>query len=389
MVGVVLGVMVGAEADGHQGHEVLTGDDHRGAYRGGWMPNVTWGCVDLPCGLVAVVGVMIGMSETQSSALDIAAVLAAVSRAPSVHATQPWQLEPHTDGVDLFERFEVELPYHDPRGRDRAISCGAALTNLAVTIRTQGWTTQIELFPDKERPELVARVIPSGAEQPSGADLARHAAIYRRHSYRAPFSLLGLSWRDRDALISAIGGNGVTAHVAQRKELFRLADLIDYAELVLRDDRAYQRELTSCLPGFPQPIRARSTLPWGGLVRPDTSVPDRYVMADRLGRECLVFVLTDTDSRRSHVQAGMALQRAWLTAVARGLVASVITQPWHLPAVRTSLTRLLDGNGFPQAMLRIGRPTITRNRHDQRIQPTRMRLPGKSHDSRGWTSMGA
>jgi hypothetical protein len=239
-----------------------------------------------PVRCLVVPSLINGMSKTQSSALDVAAVLAAVSRAPSVHATQPWQLEPRVDGADLFERFDVELPYHDPRGRDRAMSCGAALTNLTVTIRAQGWTTRDDLFPDRERPELVAHVSVTGSAPPTGADLARHAAIYRRHSHRAPFSLLGLSWRDRDALITAVGGTGVTAHVVQRKELFQLADLIDYAALVLRDNRAYQRELTAHLADFPQPIRTRSTLPWGGLVRPDTSVPDRYVMADRLSHEC-------------------------------------------------------------------------------------------------------
>jgi hypothetical protein len=323
------------------------------------MANVPCRCADLPSRSVSGTGVMGGMSKTQGSALDVAALLTAVNRAPSVHASQPWLLECRTDGADLIERFDIELPYHDPHGRDRAISCGAALTNLTVAIRAQGWATHVELFPDKDRPDLVARATAAAPERPTDADLALHAAITRRHSHRSPFSLLGLSWRDRDALISAIGGNGVTAHVVRREELFQLADLIDHAELVLRDNRAYQRELTAHLADFPQPIRTRSTMPWAGLVRGDTSVPDHYVMADRLSRECLLFVLTDTDTRGSHVRAGMALQRAWLTAVTRGLVASVITQPWHLSPVRASLRRLLGDNAFPQAMLRVGRPNVT------------------------------
>lgn len=302
---------------------------------------------------------MDGMSWTRSSELDVTAVLAAVGRAPSVHATQPWHVEPRDDGADLFERFDVELPCHDPHGRDRALSCGAALTNLTLAIRAQGRAAQVDLFPDNDQPELVAHVVASGAERATGPDLARHAAIDRRRSHRAPFSPLSLSWRDRDALGAAVGGAGVTARFVRRVELFRLADLIDYAGLVIRDDRAYQRELSSHLADFPQPPRPRATPPWAGLVQTDTAVPDRYVMADRLGRECLLFVLTDGDNRRNHVLAGMALQRAWLTAVARGLVASVITQPWHVPAVRTSLTKLLGNNGFPQAMLRVGRPAVT------------------------------
>ena len=298
------------------------------------------------------------MSTTRSSTLDIAAVLAAVNRAPSVHATQPWLLDPHADAVDLIERFDITLPYHDPHGRDRTISCGAALTNMLAAIRAQGRTTQVELLPEEDRPELLARVTSTGLAQPSAADLAKHTAIFGRHSHRAPFSVLGLSRQDRDALTVAVGGDGVAAHAIRRTDLLGLADLIDYAELALRDDPAYQRELTACLPDFPQPVGPGSTLPWGGLVRADSAVPDRFVLADRLGREFLLFVVSDADDRRGHVLAGTALQRGWLTAISRGLVASVITQLWQLPEVRAAVRELLGCNGFPQAMLRVGRPAV-------------------------------
>ncbi|HVV19568.1 MAG TPA: hypothetical protein VHF06_09040, partial [Pseudonocardiaceae bacterium] len=265
-------------------------------------------------------------------------------------------LQEVADGVELLERFDVALPLHDPDGRDRTMSCGAAVTNVVTAFRAQGHAVRLTLFPHRGRPEVVAHVAAVGAERPSSTDLAWWAAIDRRHSYRAPFDLLGVSWRDRDALVSAISSAGVTAHVLRRAETIGLADLLDYASLAYRDDIAYDRELRTWLPGFPGRIRARSTSPWNGLARSDTAIPDRFVLADRLRRECVVFVLTDGDRRRDHLVAGMAMQRAWLTAVSRGLVASVLTQPWHLPEVRDSLITLL-GCGTPQLMLRIGRPT--------------------------------
>lgn len=298
------------------------------------------------------------MTRTQGSTLDIGAVLRALDKAPSVHATQPWLLAADTDTVDLVERFDIELPYHDPDGRDRALSCGAAITNLIVAIRAQGRAAHVTLLPDRNRPELAARITASETEPPTGRDLAQHIAVYRRHSHRAPFSLLGLSWRDRDALTAAASGNGVTARVVGRGESCQLADLLDYAALAFRDDPAYQRELTAWLPQFPRPVYAGSTPPWSGLVRTDTAIPDRYTLADRLRRECLLLLLTNTDTRRDHLLAGMAMQRAWLTAVSRGMVASVLTQPWHLPEVRRTLTDLLGHKGFPQLMLRVGRPVV-------------------------------
>ncbi|HEX5407300.1 MAG TPA: hypothetical protein VFX16_33930 [Pseudonocardiaceae bacterium] len=299
------------------------------------------------------------MSEaTHSSVVDIGPVVRALDSAPSVHATQPWLIEPFVDGVDLVERTDIQLPFHDPHCRDRAMSCGAALTNLVVAVRAQGLTAQVALLPDPDRPELVARVTASGVAPPTGIDLAQHAAIDHRHSHRAPFSVRGLTWLDREALVSAASGNGVTAHVIRRQETFPLADLLDYAGLAFRDDPGYQRELAAWLPVFPHPFRTASTLPWSGLVHNDTHVPDRYVLAERLRHECLLVVLTATDTRRDHLLAGMALQRSWLTAVSRGLVASVVTQPWQLPEVRDSLSLLLGRRGFPQAMLRVGRRIV-------------------------------
>lgn len=295
-----------------------------------------------------------------SLALDLGQLVHALDRAPSVHATQPWRLEQTGDGVDLIERFDVELPLHDPDGRDRTMSCGAALTNVVTAVRVQGKAARIELLPDRERPELAAHVAVVGDERPSGTDLAWYAAIDRRRSYRAPFNLLGLSWRDRDALIGAVSRNGVSAHVLRRDQSFGVADLLGYAGLVFRDNRMYQQELSEWLPCFPQPVRDRATLPWTGLVRGQSNIPDRFVLADRLRRECVLFVLTDGDRRRDHLAAGMAMQRAWLTAVSRDLAASVVTQPWHLPEVRSALGGVLGQSGTPQFMLRVGRPVATR-----------------------------
>ena len=39
-------------------------------------------------------------------------------------------MELHERSVLLFERWDVALPHQDPKGRDRLLSCGAALENL-------------------------------------------------------------------------------------------------------------------------------------------------------------------------------------------------------------------------------------------------------------------
>src|SRR5690349_11700136 len=96
------------------------------------------------------------------SSSEVGVLARAVSHAPSVHGTHPWTLEALADSAELYERFDAVLPHHDPGGRDRAISCGAAVTNLELAVRALGWDAEVTLFPDSARPDLVARIRAAG-----------------------------------------------------------------------------------------------------------------------------------------------------------------------------------------------------------------------------------
>ncbi len=104
--------------------------------------------------------------------------------------------------------------------------------------------------------------------------------------------------------------------------------------------------------------RRDAALPWAGLVRRSTAVPDVEVITDRLQRECLLLVETPDDGPLDQVRAGMAAQTAWLTATDARLVGSVLTQPLQLPEVRAGLVEALSLAGFPQLLLRLGHPQI-------------------------------
>jgi hypothetical protein len=70
-------------------------------------------------------------------------------RAPSVYNSQPWRWRAGaTSGVDLFADPDRHLVTVDAAGRDLLLSCGAALHHLVVALAGQGWSTQVERFPD-------------------------------------------------------------------------------------------------------------------------------------------------------------------------------------------------------------------------------------------------
>ncbi|QFU89936.1 nitroreductase family protein [Amycolatopsis sp. YIM 10] len=309
------------------------------------------------------------------STAEIGALARAVGHAPSVHNTQPWSIEPRGDLVDLYERFEVSLPRHDPTGRDRVISCGAALVNLETTVRALGWGAETTLFPQADRPDLVAEVRAAGRADKTDSIAARYDAVFRRHSYRQPFRLSRLHADRLRSLSQAVGEDGTQARVIDhRNESADLAELLGYAARVLQDDAAYQRELTAWT-ALPESAD-RMSLPWAGLVRHGTRVPDEITFTARLAQEGLLVVLTPDDTRRDHLHAGAAMQRIWLEAVAGDLVASVVTQPLHLPEVRAGLIERLGLEGYPQLLIRVGYPTPALGSTGQGSCPVAVIRPG-------------
>lgn len=295
---------------------------------------------------------------------DLIANLAA--RAPSVHNTLPWALE-LPDGerlAVLYERLDRALAHHDPLGRDRRISCGTALHHVELAARMLGWAPVTALFPDRDLPDLVAIVRADRRAEPSDVDIAARAAVGRRHSHRLPFGPVPVDDATVAGLLAANHTDGTGLRpVRGADEVTALATLLTHAAHVLRDDRGYQRELSAWTAAVRDPLpgggvsaatRRTATLPWAGLVRRTTAVPDVETLADRLSRECLLLVVTPDDGPRDHVRAGAAAESGWLAAVLAGLDGSLITQPFQLPEVRAGLVEALSLNGFPQLLLRFG-----------------------------------
>ncbi|MGK3206791.1 Acg family FMN-binding oxidoreductase [Amycolatopsis sp. MEPSY49] len=285
----------------------------------------------------------------------------AVSRAPSVHNSQPWQLLVRGTEVDLLERRDVALRRHDPSGRDRLLSCGAAATNLELAVRALGRDCHLEWKSDAAATVTVGRPHPASAH-----DFALYRAIARRRSHRRPFSPEPVTETARAAVAAA--GETAGLHVVVPGRLDKLAELLGFATRVLRDDRAYQRELEiwtahtrgwgAIGDGVPEAALSPEALPVAGLVRWDTPVPDDVVLTRRLAAENLLVLCTETDTRADRLTAGAALQRGWLTAASKALVGSVITQPLHLTGFRARLVSELALPGVPQAIFRFGHPAV-------------------------------
>lgn len=286
-----------------------------------------------------------------------------VLRAPSVHNTQPWTVETEPGVVLLRERGDVALPHHDPLRRDLAMSCGTALANLELAVRILGRRAEVTVLPDPAQPEVVARIDAGTVLPPTDRELHRYGAIMVRRSHRAAFTGLPVTPEQLSRVTWAGLTTGVEAAVLREPE--QLAKLLDHAARVLQDDSGYQRELSLWTirdetthrhgAGLRFSALPPGELPWAGLVRRATVVPEQHVLRERLAAETLLLFSTIDDARIDHIRAGYALERSWLEAVTVGLTGAVLTQPLHVPEVRSTLCEDYRLPGFPQAVLRLGR----------------------------------
>lgn len=298
---------------------------------------------------------------------QVADLLAAASRAPSLHNSQPWRFLVRPQVIELWADPERRLPAADPTGREQRLACGAALFNLRLALHGLGIRPLVTLHVDGDHPDLLASVRFGGRRPPTPAQQQLLAAVPRRHTNRLPFTDDPVTPGERAALGKAAMEEGAWLHmVVDQRERSGLARLAAEAHAVQRADPAYRAEVaqwTAVADGRDDGVPARA-----GDYRP--AAHERWVMRDFTGgrgrsntsagipfeSEPAIAVLTSyAFGPYGDVAAGQAMQRVLLTATAEGLAASFLSQLIEVERAREELRRLIGGPRGPQVVLRIGR----------------------------------
>jgi nitroreductase len=236
--------------------------------------------------------------------------------APSTHSTQPWRFRiVDDDEVEVWADATRAIPRIDPVGRQRLISCGAALLHVRIGLRRFGWRDEVDYLPEPGAPELVARVRRGGMLRPPPRDVELFDAIPRRRPRRGPFLPRPVSAEHAAALIREAAIEGA------------------WMEQVQSDDG-----LAGAL-----------------LVEVRRSAEPRWWREPALARSPMLAVLgTDLDEPRDWIAAGEAMEAALLRATCLGMTASFLFQAVEVPTLRGSIGRAAGRGGFAQLILRFG-----------------------------------
>jgi hypothetical protein len=311
------------------------------------------------------------MSESMTAEEITRYVVAQAVWAPSVHNTQPWRF---TFGggqqVSLHADVGRRLVVADPDGREMMISCGAALFNVRLALRSLGYIPETRVLPDPAQPWLIAEV--SWRQRAAAGEFEQRLSgrMLTRRTHRGAFDPQPLPPGLLAALRAAAVREGAALRiVADDGRRAALAAAVQTAERQQRRVSERVRELAQWAPppgsarrdGVPAtayPARAERTEPYfpgrdfargHGWGMPPLSSATSHRAAGVAG------LLTTAADRPAHwVNAGQALQRILLSAGACGAAVALHSQPLELPWLREFIRTQLSDGAYPHLMLRIG-----------------------------------
>lgn len=289
--------------------------------------------------------------------------------APSGHNTQPWLFRLRPDGVDLIADRTRCLPVVDPFDRALVISCGAALGHLRTAMRFFGAEPDIELLPDAQDPDWLARVTFGRDRTASSRESARFRAITHRRTTRQSYPDEPLPEGLAQDLLDAAAQEGCRLSIVCEAERKRaLAALVAAGDRTQFGDPAFRRELASWVHSRRAATRdgmsgAAFGMPdvlsgVGGLVIRTFDMGDRQGATDETvatGSPAMLVLATPDDEAASWLQSGMALSSVLLEVTAAGWTSAYLNQPVETASLRAKLGEVAGIAGHPQLLLRIGR----------------------------------
>jgi hypothetical protein len=279
--------------------------------------------------------------------------------APSGHNTQPWRFRILDDAIEVYADRTRGLPVADPDDRELTIACGAALLHLRLALEHLGLLPDVELVPDGEEADLLARVravslFPSPPEEDG-----LFAAIPLRRTNRQPYEDRAVPAGLFSALVSAVTVEGAWLREVEGEARHAVADLIAEGDRIQWADKHFRRELASWM----HPSRRGDGMQAFNRHGLGPLVVRRFNLGKDMGRKdhelaatapLLVVLVTEGDTPEDWLVTGQALARLLLRARLDGVDASYFNQPMQVPELRPQLAAAIGTTGLPQVMLRLG-----------------------------------
>lgn len=303
---------------------------------------------------------------------DLRTIVELASLAPSVHNTQPWRFTWDGSSLSVYEDRNRGLPVLDPAGRERRISCGAAVMMARLAFAEHGYvvSTTVPASQLGDGPLAVITVQDRGAPSEEEHELAQ--AIPRRTTDRDPFDDRPLPDDVRAALAASAEQEGAWSRFIgddSAEDAVELQVLLSHADDSQRSDPGYLTELAAwrrdreaegiparALPSVPAELRG-STWALRDFDAGNPHHPSGAMAAHeppRAEHPAVLVLGTPGDTPDDWLRAGQALGRVLLRAAVHYVAAQPLTQVLEVPVLRARMRHALGVVGHPQMLLRLG-----------------------------------
>jgi hypothetical protein len=189
------------------------------------------------------------MSEPMTAEQIARYVVAEAVWAPSVHNTQPWRFTLRGEQICLYADAGRRLAVADSDGREMMISCGAALFNVRLALRSLGFIPEICVLPEPGQPTLVAQVSWRGSVAMDEFEGRLFSRIRTRRTHRGAFDPEPLPPGALAELRGAAAWEGTALRImADDGRRAVLAAAVQNAEHELRRNGERHRELAGWTP---------------------------------------------------------------------------------------------------------------------------------------------
>jgi len=287
--------------------------------------------------------------------------------APSGPNNQPWKLAVNGDEVAVMADFERTLPAVEPTNRTTYMSLGCLLTNLLVAAEHFDLGYQIEKFPDGVDAEKIAIVKfgEGSGKKEFPPDLFDE--ITQRHTNRGAYDDRPIEAEKITEMKKAVGDRGFRLDVlTDPKGRAKMAEVLGESHKIQLGNKAFRKDLARW-------IRANNEDAWDGLPGYafgysdfesyfgkfifgtfDTSTSRaRKEMALMEDSPAVGVLSTDTEDKRTWLEAGMKFEKLFLTATKLGVRFDLFSQPVAIEELRRKMIEILDVE-YPQILIRMG-----------------------------------
>ena len=292
---------------------------------------------------------------------------------PLSHSTPPWNFKVVNDAIELYADKTDALPIADLDYRELIISCGTALFNLRIAIRHFGYRDVVDLLPEQNNRNLLARISLGSKRIAQLEENLLFRAIFKRCTSNQDFDDCLLPSSLVSELESATCSEGswlqIMTKVIPKTDYEAVINLIADGDRLNQAEHSWHHKLAQwiqldhdySLDGIPPQTREMNQNL--DVIAPLISRTNpSFTFAQSQSTDCpllspasvLMLISSKDDNPQAWIETGEALAHLLYRAKLDNVWAAFLNQPIQIPHLRSRLQRLFPEHGYPQIMLRLG-----------------------------------